>query len=105
LEKEEQEMVLYVTEMGSDRTELIETLVKESVTFQECKATTVRETGGTNYGLVEIQANVPEVIPVPPEYTQGDVDVRAWRLPSGKLIISDMVGNLEQIVIPTPSRR
>ena len=97
-------MILYVTEMGSDRTELIETLVKENVTFQECKATTVREMGTTSYRLVEIQANVPEVIPVPSEYTQGDTDVRAWRLPSGKLIISDMVGNLEQIVVPAPTR-
>jgi hypothetical protein len=51
---------------------------------------------------VEIQANLPEVIPVPAEYTQGDVEARAWRLPSGKLIISDMDGNLEQIASPLP---
>lgn len=95
-------MILYVTENGSDREEIMRVLVEEGVTFQECKATTVRETGGTVYRLVEIQANVPEVIPVPPEYTQGDTEVRAWRLPSGKLVISDMVGNLEQIVTPLP---
>ena len=53
--------------------------------------------------MLEIQANVPEVIPVPPEYTQGAVDVRAWRLPSGKLVITDMEGNLERIASPPPS--
>jgi hypothetical protein len=97
-------MVLYVTETGSDRQELIEALVKEGVTFQECKATTVREMGTTSYGLVEIQANLPEVYPVPPEFAESDSDVRVWRLPSGRLIISDMVGNLEQIATPPPTR-
>ncbi len=89
-------MVVYVFESGSDRTELIEVLVKEGVTYQECKAATERE-AGVAVGMVEIQANLPEVIPVPPEFTQGDTEVRAWRLPSGKMIITDMDGNLEQI--------
>ncbi len=89
-------MVIYVFESGSDRTELIEVLAKEGVTYQECKATTEREAGAA-VGMVEIQANLPEVIPVPPEFTQGDTEVRAWRLPSGKMIITDMDGNLEQI--------
>ena len=89
-------MVTYVFESGSDRTELIEVLVKEGVTYQECKVTTEREAGAA-VGMVEIQANLPEVIPVPSEFTQGDGNVRAWRLPSGKMIITDMEGNLEQI--------
>ncbi len=89
-------MVIYVFESGSDRTELIEVLVKEGVTYQECKAATERDAGAA-VGMVEIQANLPEVIPVPPEFTQGDTEVRAWRLPSGKMIITDMDGNLEQI--------
>jgi hypothetical protein len=53
--------------------------------------------------MMEVQANLPEVRPVPPGYTQGDVDARAWRLPSGRLIISDMDGNLERIAtLPPP---
>jgi hypothetical protein len=94
-------MILYVHEMGSDRDEIVDALVKEGVTYQECKVTTEREAGAA-VGIVEIQANVPEVIPVPPEYTQGDTEFRAWRLPSGRLVITDMDGNLEQIVRPLP---
>lgn len=90
-------MIVYVAE---NRLELIEALVAEGVTYQECKATTEREAGISAVRMVEIQANVPEVIPVPPEYTQGDTELRAWRLPSGKLVITDMDGNLEQIVRP-----
>lgn len=95
-------MIIYVSENGSDRLELIEALVKEGVTYQECKATTERELGISAVRMVEIQANVPELVPVPPELTQGDGEVRVWRLPSGKLVISDMHGNLEQITRPIP---
>ncbi len=95
-------MIIYVSENGSDRTEITETLVTEGVTYQECKAATEREAGLSAVRMVEIQANLPEVIPVPPLYTQGDTEVRAWRLPSGKLIITDMDGNLEQVVRPLP---
>jgi hypothetical protein len=94
-------MVIYVFENGSDRTELIETLVKEGVTYQECKATTEREASAA-VGLVEIQANLPEVFPVPPEFAESDASVRVWRLPSGGLIVTDMDGNLEQISGPLP---
>jgi hypothetical protein len=51
--------------------------------------------------MIEVQANVPE-IKVPPEHRQSEGDVRAWRLPSGRLIITDLDGNLEQIVSPPP---
>lgn len=95
-------MIIYVHEGGADRVELIEALIKEGVTYQECKVESVRELGTASYRLVEIQANLPEVIPVPAEYTQGEAEARAWRLPSGKLIISDMDGNLEQIAAPLP---
>jgi hypothetical protein len=94
-------MVVYVTEMGSDRTELTEALVAEGVTYQECKAKTERESMVSSTRIMEVQANLPEV-PVPPEYTQGEIGMRAWRLPSGKLIITDMDGNLEQIATPPP---
>jgi len=46
-------MVIYVFANGSDRTELIETLVKEGVTYQESKATTEREAGVSAVGMVE----------------------------------------------------
>jgi hypothetical protein len=95
-------MIIYVTESGSDRTELIETLVTEGVTYQECKAKTEREAGFSAVGIAEIQANLPEVFPVPQEFSQSEGDVRAWRLPSGKLIITDLAGNLEQIARPLP---
>jgi len=95
-------MIIYVHEGGSDRVELAEVLIKEGVAYQERKVESVRELGTASYRLVEIQANLPEVIPVPAEYTQRDVEARAWRLPSGKLIISDMDGNLEQIASPLP---
>ncbi len=95
-------MIIYVSESGSDRLELVEALVKEGITYQECKAATEREAGISAVRMVEIQANVPEIVPVPPELTQGSGDVRAWRLPSGKLVISDMDGNLEQITRPIP---
>ena len=84
--------------------ELTETLVKEGVTYQECKATTEREVGISAVQMVEIQANLPEVIPVPSEFTQGDTELRAWRLPSGKMIITDMDGNLEQITGSMPRK-
>jgi hypothetical protein len=95
-------MVIYVFENGSDRTELIETLVNEGVTYQERQATTEREAGVSAVRMVEIQANLPEVFPVPPEFAQSDGSVRVWRLPSGGMIITDMDGNLEQISGPLP---
>ncbi len=95
-------MVIFVFANGSDRTELIETLVKEGVVYQEGKATTEREAGVSAVQLVEIQANLPEVFPVPPEFAESDGSVRVWRLPSGKMIITDMDGNLEQISGPLP---
>lgn len=95
-------MVVYVTESGSDRVELTETLVQEGVTYQECKATTERESGVSSTRIMEIQANLAEVFPVPSVFAEGVSDVRAWRLPSGKLIITDMEGNLERIASPPP---
>jgi hypothetical protein len=96
-------MVIYVNETGSDRTELTEALVQERVTYQECQAKTTREMGTASWRMLEIQANLPEVFPVPPEFAQSEGDVRVWRLPSGRLIISDMEGNLERIASPPPS--
>ena len=62
----EGKMIVYVTDSGSDRTELAEVLVQEWVTYQECQANFTRELCTTSYGVLEVQANLPEV-KVPPE--------------------------------------
>jgi hypothetical protein len=92
-------MVIYVTKAGSDRKELEETLVEEGVTYQERSGGKDQELGSP---LIEIQANLPEVYPVPTQYVQSEGDVRVWRLPSGRLLITDLSGNLERIASPPP---
>jgi hypothetical protein len=96
-------MIIYVNESGSDRQELIEELVKEGVTFKESSGKTTRESSPSGWRMVAVSANLPEVTPVPPEFSQSEGDVRAWRLPSGRLIITDLEGNLDQISTPRPS--
>ena len=93
-------MIIYVSEAGSDRQELTEELVKEKVTFKEASGKTTRESSTSGWRTVAVEANLPEVTPVPPEFNQSDGDVRAWRLPSGRLIITDLEGSLEQITTP-----
>ena len=95
-------MVIYVNEAGSDRQELVEELVKEGVTFKESSGQTTRESSTSGWRMVAVEANLPEVWPIPPEFSQSDVDNRAWRLPSGRLIIADLEGNLERIATPRP---
>ena len=96
-------MVIYVNEAGSDRQELVEELVKEGVTFKESSGQTTRESSTSGWRMVAVEANLPEVWPIPPEFSQSDVDIRAWRLPSGRLIIADLEGNLERIATPRPT--
>lgn len=96
-------MIIYVNEAGSDRQELVEELVKEGVTFKESSGKTTRESGTSGVRTVAVEANLPEVWPVPPEFAQGDGDVRVWRLPSGRLIITDLEGSLERIATPRPA--
>jgi hypothetical protein len=98
-------MVIYVNESGSDREELIEELVKEGVSFKESSGKTTRASSTSGWRAVAVEANLPEVMPVPPDFSQSEGDVRAWRLPSGRLIITDLEGNLEQIGTPRPSKR
>jgi len=96
-------MVIYVTKGGSDRKELEEILGEEGVTYQESSGGRDQELGSP---LIEIQANLPEVYPVPPQYVQSEGDVRVWRLPSGRLIITDLAGNLDRIAsAPPPAGR
>jgi len=91
-------MIVYVTETGSDRTELAEVLVLEGVTYQECQAHFEREVGTSSTGILEVQANLPEV------RRPGVTDERFWRLPSGRLIVTDMDGNLDRIETPPPEK-
>jgi hypothetical protein len=93
-------MVIYVSKAGSEHQELAEVLVKEGVTYQECPAGRDRELGSP---LIEVQANLPEVFPIPPEYAQSEGDIRAWRLPSGRIIITDLQGNLDRIASAPPA--
>ena len=91
-------MFVYVSESGSDRTELIEALVAEGVTYQERPAETTRELGFSSVGMLLVQANLPEV------RKPGVTDERFWRLPSGRLIITDLEGNLDHIATPLPGK-
>ena len=45
-----------------------------------------------------VKANVVEV-DVPPMYRASEGDVRAFRLPSGRLILTDLEGNLDRIAL------
>ena len=94
-------MIFYVDQSGLK--DLQEVFVEEGVTFQERQTGSVRELNTGSWSVIEVQANLPEV-KVPSEYTQGDIGARAFRLPSGKLIITDLEGSLEQITIPMPSK-
>ena len=91
-------MIVYVMAMGSDRSELAETLAQEGVTYQECPAHLEREMGTSSTGILEVQANLPEI------RKPGITDERFWRLPSGRLIVTDMEGNLDRIETPIPER-
>ena len=85
----------------SDRRELMEVLIEEGVTFQVRDLQSVREFGTGTYELFGIETNLPED-KVPPGHAAGEIGARAFRLPSGRLIITDMEGNLEKIVRPVP---
>jgi hypothetical protein len=94
-------MIVYVDQSGLK--DLQEVLADEGVTFQERQTGSTRELNTGSWQIVQVEANLPEV-KVPPEYSQGEIGARAFRLPSGKLIITDLEGNLEQITIPTPRK-
>jgi hypothetical protein len=80
--------------------EVEEVLVAEGVTYQK-RAGSQQEPGTGSWLMFQLEANLPE-IQVPREYSQSEGDVRAFRLPSGKLIITDLEGHLEQITVPAP---
>jgi len=77
-----------------------EVLAAEGVTYQK-RAGSENEPGSGSWLMFQVEANLPEV-QVPREYSQSEGDARAFRLPSGKLIITDLEGNLEQVTVPVP---
>jgi hypothetical protein len=77
-----------------------EVLAAEGVTYQKSAGSEV-EPGTGSWLMFQVEANLPEV-QVPREYSQSEGDARAFRLPTGKLIITDLEGNLEQITVPVP---
>jgi hypothetical protein len=94
-------MNIYVDQSGLK--DLREILEEEGVSFQERPTGSVRELNTGSLPVIVVQANLPEV-KVPPEYTQGDIGARSFRLPTGRLIITDAEGNLEQITIPVSGK-
>jgi hypothetical protein len=63
----------------------------------------VRELGTGTYELIGVEANLLEE-KVPPGAAGGEIGARAFRLPSGRLIITDLEGNLEKIYTPPPQK-
>lgn len=94
-------MLIYVDQSGLK--DVQELLTDEGVTFQHRPTGSVRELNTGSWAVTQLEANLPEV-KVPPEYSQGEIGARAFRLPSGKLIITDLEGNLERITTPIPSK-
>lgn len=96
-------MQVYVTESGSDRAELLEALVKEGVTYEECPTENFRELGAACWRVMEVKAALQEVILLPAENYHLQPPLKAWRLPSGRLIIGGAAGHLEEITrMPSP---
>uniref|UniRef100_A0A7C3Z2G7 Uncharacterized protein n=1 Tax=Desulfobacca acetoxidans TaxID=60893 RepID=A0A7C3Z2G7_9BACT len=91
-------MLVYVDQSGLK--DLEEVLIAEGVTYQK-RTGTQKEPDTGSWLMFKVEANLPEV-QVPREYAQSEGDVRAFRLPSGRLILTDLEGNLEQITIPVP---
>lgn len=88
---------------ASDSQEMFELLTQEGVTYQQRLSGSIREMGTGSYEIYEIQANLPEV-KVPPEFVASEGDLRAFRLPSGRLILTDLEGNLERVAMPASPR-
>ena len=89
-------MLLYLDQSALKEVE--EVLVAEGITYQK-RAGSEREPGTGTWLMFQLEANLPEV-QVPREYTKEDMGTRAFRLPSGRLIITDPQGNVEQITQP-----
>ncbi len=94
-------MILYIPK--AEQNDITKLLQEENIPFEISEVTSIREVGTGSYEMVTIQANVAEV-EVPATYRSSEGDVRAFRLPSGRLLLTDLEGNLERIETPPPTR-
>jgi hypothetical protein len=92
-------MILYIPK--SEREEITSMLTNEGVTFEIGDMASIRELGTGSYEVFTVKANVEE-INVPALYRSSEGDVRAFRLPSGRIILTDLEGNLERIETHPP---
>uniref|UniRef100_A0A7V4LCJ4 Uncharacterized protein n=1 Tax=Desulfobacca acetoxidans TaxID=60893 RepID=A0A7V4LCJ4_9BACT len=90
-------MRFFVT--AADSQELVEVLKAEGVPYQMGKGGSIRELGTGSYEIYTVDAYLPE-IKISHTDQRLDADSRAFQLPSGRLIITDLEGNLEQIISP-----
>ncbi len=87
---------------AGERDEITKLLQEEKVVFEITDTTSIRELGTGSYEMLTVTANLPEVN-VPAQFRASEGDVRAFRLPSGRLILTDLEGNLERIETPPPT--
>lgn len=93
-------MMVYVNESGSDRAELLEALVRDGVTYRECPTESFRELGKGCWRVMEVRADLPEIILLPAGNDFLGLALKAWRLPSGRVVIAGANGSLEQVTLP-----
>jgi hypothetical protein len=94
-------MILHIPK--PEREDIATMLSNEGVTFEMGNVASIRELGTGSFEVFTVKANVEE-IQVPPMYRASEGDVRAFRLPSGRLILTDLEGNLERITTPPPKQ-
>lgn len=94
-------MVIFVDQSGLR--EIQELLQEENIPF-EVSPLGSGDVGVGGWATYKVEAQVPEVA-VPLEMRDGEIGGRAFRLPSGKLIFTDLEGNLDRISVPPPSRK
>jgi hypothetical protein len=94
-------MILHIPKAA--RAEVTQTLMDEGITFEIGDVTSIRELGTGSFEVFTVKANLVEV-DVPPMYRASEGDVRAFRLPSGRLILTDLEGNLDRIASAPPGK-
>lgn len=93
-------MILFIPK--SEKEDITKILQEEKGAFEISEVASIRELGTGSYEMLTIKANVAEVA-VPPQYRSSEGDVRAFRLPSGRFILTDLEGNLERIETALPN--
>ena len=84
-------MSRYVNEAGSDRQDDSLKNWQKREYFQESSGKTTRESSTAGWRSWRWTANIClRLGRSPQEFAQSDRDVRAWRLPSGRLVITDL---------------